>query len=411
MKKFLFSFLFLFVFSALEISGALIDNRYLPLYRRQFDRYIDRRSGVGTNIFFLTGDKAIGDESKEIGIPEINGKYDLIKISKALQIIGQPNPLKPEWRSAISLEPDFEGKITGQGFWLGYEQNFLNNLSIGLSWYFLGIVNRQRFFITNKIKRELHLTCDDEIEFDSELRKANNLLGLSCNEFSSKGMDDLDLYLRLGTVREYFYKFKRLDLGVTIGALFPTGPENNVNNPVSIPLGGNGHWGIYGMVDATFELKEDLIVGLWLEFLNRFAKTQTVRMPINGEPQQYGAIVGPARIEPGFTIGASGYVAMADIRDGFGFQIRATGVYHLEDEWKDSRCDQTIKTKLNPVIDRSSWIAQYITFSLLYDFTKTTKARKFAPLVYLDWDMPVGTFFANNFIKTNRISFGFEFNF
>lgn len=409
-KPYNFLLIIFLLLSSLHVN-AIIDNRFLPLYNRQYTRYFNKRSSLASNIFFLTGHNAISQDGNEIGIFEINGRYDLVKVAKALALTGKPNPLKTEWQSAVKLDLDLNGKLEGQGGWLGYEQCFADYFYLGFSWYFLQVVNRQKFIITDAVRKELKLSPSSEIEFDRDLRKANNELGVEPGHFKNSGMSDLDMYFRVGNLWEYYYKFRKIDAGLTFGTLFPMAPNLNINNPASIPLGGNGHFGIYFMADTTLELKEDLVVGLWLQFVKRFPKDQIRRMPINGEPLEFGAVTGLARIEPGLTFGISPFFSIEDIRDGLGFKVRYTVVIHDEDHWRDMRKDQTIKTNLVPVIERSSWIAEYFTFSVIYDFGKTVKARKFAPIVYLEWDMPTKAFAAKDFAKTNRVSLGFEFNF
>jgi len=402
---------FLSVFYLNNINAALIDNRYLPLYRQKFTRYPDKLSAVGTNALVMISDGARASDCKEIGLPELNGKYDFIMVSKALELVGKDNPLAPKWRAFHKLDLNLEGKLESQGLWLGYEQWLFNNLSAGISSYFLHVVSRQKFLLTEEIRRDLKFEAGGEIQFDEEVRKANDLLGLRTEQFDKSGFSDIDLYLRYGITKDYFYKFKKIDTGLTLGFLLPAGPKIDINNPASIPFGGDGHWGIYGMGDLTLELKEDLTVGIWLELCKRFSKVQCKRMPVNDEPLAFGAVVGDARIDPGITFAFSPFVALGDIRDGFGVKARYTYTMHESDKWEDLRKDQTVKTKLFNVIQNSKWVAEYITFSLMYDFSKTPKCRGFAPMVYLDWDMPINVLGSHGISKTNRISFGFEYDF
>lgn len=403
---------FILIFSTNIYS--MIDNRYLPLYRDMYTRYSDKRSLFGSNLFFLLAHEAFGaDGDKEIRLPELNGRYDLVKVAKALEIIGNPNPLKAEWRSFAKIEMELDGKLEGQGYWLAFEKALSEHFSLGFSWYLLNVVSRQQFIIPESVKRELKLNKGTETELDADLRKANQELGITNSQFKKVGPSDLDLYLRFGTVRDYVYKFRRVDVGVNFGCLFPSSLNIELDNPASIPFGGNGHYGLYGLGEVNLELKEDLLVGLWFEVLKRLPKDQVRRIPINGEPTTYGAVIGKVRIDPGITVGFSPYAALTDIRDGFGFKIRYTLIYHAQDEWYDRRSDRAINTNIcsNDFLDRTEWVNEYLTFTLMYDFTKAIKNRKFAPLVYLEWDRPSRVFFANQVSKTHRISFGLEFSF
>ena len=412
MKKNSFFILILLLTHIFYNNAALIDNRFLPLFRPMFKRSCQRRSAGGSNVFFLIANQSLGNDGKEIGLPEVNGKYDLLKVAKSLEIIGKPNPLSTQFRIASKLELDLEGKLEGQGAWLGYECNFFNNFALGFSFYVMHLSTRENFVIPDSLRQDLKLNRGSEIILEKELRETNNLLGLNTFQFNKTGVSDLDLYLRFGVVRDYFYKFRKIDFGIDIGCLFPSGMATDINNPISIPFGGDGHFGFYGLMDLTLELKEDLSVGFWFEILQRLKKTQIKRMPVNNEPLQFGPIIGPACVNPGVTIGFSPFVSLDDIRDGFGFKVKYSLIFHGEDDWTDKRKDRTIATDLGSIVELSEWSSEYFTFTLLYDFAKgATKPRKFAPIVYLEWDRPSSIFKGEQFAKTNRVSFGFEFSF
>jgi len=159
------------------------------------------------------------------------------------------------------------------------------------------------------------------------------------------------------------------------------------------------------------ELKDDLVVGFWLELCKRFPKNQMIRSPIRNELREYGALITPVRINPGLTTGFKPYVALTDIQDGVGFKVGYTVVYHDEDQITDLRKDKSIAIPIVDLVEKSSWLAQYVNFRLMYDFSKALHNRKFTPLLYVDWDMPIGVFESRNVSRTNRISLGFEFDF
>ncbi len=177
-------FLFLIFFLTTNIN-CMIDNRFLPLYRPEYNRYPCKKSIVSSNVFFLFADKARSDSDARINIPEINGIYNLANISKALEIIGKENPLSMQWRSLGKIPWKLKGKIEGQGFWFGYEQAIpfhsdesRNNFSLGISWYLMKIISKQNFILPESTIKELRLDKGGQAKLRQEQLLANKLLGI-----------------------------------------------------------------------------------------------------------------------------------------------------------------------------------------------------------------------------------------
>ena len=193
--------------------------------------------------------------------------------------------------------------------------------------------------------------------------------------------------------------------------MFPTGERRNINNPASVPFGGDGYYGIYGALEAEFELKEDWKVGWLLQLSKRFKRTLAQRMPVGQEPYIYGPIVGPASINPGFTFIMSPYVSFENLREGLGARVQYTLELHTKDCWQDKRVNPTIPVNLDNVIRLSTWGADYITLTVFYDFGKVKVIRGLEPIVSFAWDWPVSFLESKGNCKTNKIALGIECNF
>lgn len=401
--------LFLISFVVIDIN-AMIDNKFLPLYRPEYTRYPCKKSIFGSNVFFLFANQGRSHTDSCVNVPEINGTYDLLQLSQALEITGKRNPLSPQWRSLTRIPWKLKGKIEGEGFWFGYEQA-LGNLSLGISVYALKLISKQGLFLPETTIKELRLDKGGESTLRQEQLEANKLLGIDSLQFSKFGLSDIDLYARYGIVKEYVNKFRKIDLSLTLGTLLPTGHKRNINIPSSIPFGGNGHIGLYGRTDVILELKDDLTVGFWLEICKRFSKNQQMRLPVNNELLEYGALITPVRVNPGVTVGFQPFVALTDIQDGVGIRFAYTIISHDNDQLDDLRANRKTPISIYDAAEKSSWFTQYANFRLMYDFSKAVHNRKITPLLYLDWDMPTSVFESHNSSHTNRISLGFEFNF
>ena len=134
-------------------------------------------------------------------------------------------------------------------------------------------------------------------------------------------------------------------------------------------------------------------------------------MPVEKEPQIFGATVGPIEVDPGYTVIFSPYVLFENLRKGLALGLNFTLTWHSKDSFCDRRCDQTVPLKLDVVHDQSEWTSEYFTINALYDFGKMKVTRDFNPIVTFRWDVPSSLFIANRVDKAQRISIGIDFTY
>jgi hypothetical protein len=393
------------LFSGL-LQAMTFDNRFFPLIQYPFITVECRPSHVRGDFFVTTANEAFGpNDIDQIGIPELFGRYDEQLIAQSLVAIGKPNPLPAPFQN-VDLPWNLAGKIQSQGFVFIYRQEIIDPVSVGLNWFFMHVNSRQEFFLN-----KTGFTLDEQQELDDLRRQMERELGLSGPNANQFGMGDFEAYIRVGSWLDYMYKFRRIEAGIRLGALLPAGVVRDINNPASVPFGGNGHYGIFGAIDAEFELKEDWKAGFLLRASKRFARTCVQRMPVNNTPYLFGAVVGPARVNPGATVIFAPYASFENLREGLGARIQYTLIWHGCDDWCDKRINPTVPVVLDQVIKHSSWASDYITLTVFYDFGKVKMHRCFEPAVLFSWDIPASLLVARNCAKTNRISLGLEFNF
>ena len=82
-------------------------------------------------------------------------------------------------------------------------------------------------------------------------------LGFCGDHAHERGIGDIDLISASWRLLGICLKFRSIQVGGRLGVLIPTAKPRNIHYPASIPFGGDRHWGIYGAIDAIFELKED----------------------------------------------------------------------------------------------------------------------------------------------------------
>ncbi len=396
--------------SSIICSAYIYDNRFFPLFRRPYVTVEGRPSHFALEAFVTTASEAIGKD-KDDGVPlgALFGKYDQNNVADSLVALGNPNPLRSEWQGK-TIPWRIDGKIQSQGLAFSYHQSVTDWLYLGFYWMFMRVNSRQEFFFQRQ-ESQLKLQGGDLLELDATRRQMHRDLGLGGNHSEQSGMGDLAVYLRFGKIWEYVSKFRKVDAGLSLGLLVPAGQRRDIDQPASVPFGGDGHWGFYISGDVELELKEDWKAGLLLRIGKRFPRTQIHRMPIGNVPHVFGAIVGPARVNPGVTLVASPYFSVENLREGLGARVMYTLTHHEDDEWEDARSDKTVPVNLAQVSELSSWASDYFTLNVFYDFGKVKVDRGFAPILTASWDIPAAVFLARRVSKTHKVSLGIEFNF
>ncbi len=422
-KKQILTLLVLFIGVSEVHGGMLSDNRYFPFQSYPVGRTLYQRSVADIGAFFTIANGARGDEAIEsIGIPELMGIYDQKQISDALLLIGKTTPLLAEWQLQKTIPWQMYGKIAGQGFYFRSEIGFDNGLSLGFLTSAMHVSSVQRFTLPAVTIRDMNLQPSQIVELDSERRAMNDLLGLTGAQWSQSGTTDTMMYGRYGLLKEYVVKCRKVDAGVFGGFIWPTGILQDTNNPASVPFGSIGRSMIFFGADGAFEVKEDWEFGLTMQLYEAFSKTQVIRMPVNYEPLPFGALVGPAKIDPGSTFFFSTWFSMADLREGFGASLQYTATVHGGDVYTDKRSDQTIPTTLNYAVNpnnpawidtyrRSQWVAEYICINAFYDPNWEKRDEKTAPVFNFKWNIPVKILGAEKVSKTNFITVGLEYHF
>lgn len=406
-------------------KAMIFDNRYFPLYVKPKFRNISEPSNLMSQTFFMYADRSFGT-IREIGLPEINGihsevnseteaAYNQSEVARSIVVSGRSNtnPLRSDLQNR-SIPWDREGIMMAEGLAFYWEQAINCNWSFGLIGLFMNYSNSQEFLFNDHCLNENGVnntaTQGEKDYLFLVNQRMSNLLNLQAPVASQIAFGDVDFYLRLGDWWEYTYKFRKIDAGIRLGGIIPSAPMRDINNPASLPIGGNGHWGIYGAVDAELELREDLVLGLYSRISKRFPRTCVYRMPALKEPSFYGSLVGQARVNPGVTFAFAPYGRIECLREALGFGLGYTLVVHQQDKWTDLRIDQTVPANLENVINQSKWRAEYLTISAFYDFSKFKDYPNLSPILMLTWDMPMERN-SRYVYQTNSVSLILQINF
>ena len=403
------------------LQGMVYDNRYFPFYLKPFVRRCEQSLFLRFQPMFMRADRAQG-ALDDVGLPEIDGHYDQVDIAQALQVanIINENPFRSDFRGLTSIAYKREGRLDAEGIAVFLEQALLPHMWFGASFLFMHVTMRHEFFLDSRCLPNLPL--GDRNYLFSLKGQMHDALGVTPPLYNTTDVADGDVYLRFGSTWDYMYKFRHIDAGLKIGALVPLAASRCIDNPASIPLGGNKHWGVYAAFDIDFEVKEDWHAGFLLRFNKRFERTSLQRVPavmvsvqkpddqvsmfIAHEPTGYGAIRGFFGVNPGLTSIFAPYVLLEDIRDGFGFGVQYTLVKHQADCFSDKRLIKQFPEKLDfsEVSNRSGWGAEYVSLTAFYDASKHHECRWWLPTIGVSWDMPTDWAISKRVSKTHNVS-------
>lgn len=394
------------------------DNRFIPLFQRTVIDVPGSMFRFTADPFFASSDSAYGTNEDEVGLPELCGIFDQGAFARSFEIAGLCNPMKqqrPEWVVG-EIVLGSQGKLQIQGASFSYQYKLSDLVCIALYGMIMRVNSRQ-WFSLRSTDTNLMLRGDDILELDELRRAMFQTLGLSCAHSNQVGFGDIDLYVRLKHSWHYCYKMRNIEAGIRFGGLLATGKRRDICDPLSIPFGGNGHYGLYGALDAEAEIREDLFFGLLFRVQKRFTRTQIERLPVLQEPPIYGVVTGPVAVTPGVTVIFSPYCYIENIRNGLALGIRYTLTSHQQDIWCDKRSkaeQKAVPVAIDRVENCSSWASDYISLTAFYDFGKERTDRGCGgveSIISLTWDVPTVWFVAHNVSKTQKVTVGLSINF
>ncbi len=411
MYKRVFGFLAaLLALSCSLCSAMTYDNRFLPFGQQLYSRSYPRYSNIMADAFYIFSHQSRSCGGPDQELFEIYGSYDLNNVARALEVVGESNPLRSQWRG-YPIPWKMRGRLEVMGIDLAYNQALSNYLSVGVATAIMNVKSWIALRLeTSKVGAPIAGAGDIE-ELDRDRREANHELGL-CEFVENKtGFSDVDAYIRLGNMWYYPEKFRRIDAGLRFGVLFPAGYKRDIDNPASIPFAGNGHFGMYLHGDVEFELKEDLKAGLWGRITKRFTRNMRDRVPVMDEPINFGAFVGDFHVDPGANFMLAPYLTLEDIRDGLGLGVRYMWIHQTESTWHDCRSEKTFSLNLCKAMNLSKWTAEYVSLNVFYDFSRLVVKRNFDPRIYFTFDIPVHWFASHSVSNSYRVLLGIEVHF
>lgn len=407
-KFFVISFLFVIG----NTHATIFDNRFIPFLQRPYIVVPGRSSHSSFDVFFATASKAFGKFDREIGIPELTGEYNQQSVARSFVALGCPNPLPSEFQRKKIIW-NSEGKLEAQGFEFSLRKKLFKEYYLGFYGYFMRVDTTSEFFLNlNESDLSLSLPRGDRLLLDRVRRGMNVMASLRTGDHASQtGFGDLDVYFMWQRNWDYKLKFRSIWAQASVGALLPAGQSKQIDEPTSIPFGGDGFWGAYLEGQAEFELKEDWKAGAFMRISKRFSRTKLERVPLNCEPFQFSPFISEVDVNPGPTFVAMGWANFENIHKGLGMRVLLTIRRHWQDSWNLQCCPPMCDIDQCSIEEETSWGSDYITLNVFYDFGKTKVCRSFEPIVFFAWDVPSNLLETVRALKTNKIVLGVEFSF
>ncbi len=394
-----------------SVQATIFDNRYIPFLERPYIVTPGADNHFSFDLFFATASQAFGQYDREVGVPELFGVYNQNAVAKSFVNLGCPNPMPSRYQDK-NIIWDANGKIVAQGFEIWLHEKIWRDIYVGFYWYCMRVNTTSQFFLNINQSGLAEIPTADVLLLDRTRRCMNAMAGLVTGDHAAQGgPGDVDAYIMWDHLYGRIFKFRSIHVQARVGGLLPAGQKRNINEPTSIPFGGDGFWGAYVAGQCELELKEDWKVGTFAWISKRFERTLQERIPLHCEPMQYAPMVGDMQINPGPTFVWSGWVTFEGVHKGLGARILLTVRKHNKDSIK-SLCTPDCSCINSCALEQlTEWGSDYITLNAFYDFGKISACRKYKPIVFFAWDIPSNLLVTQNAIKTNKVMLGVELSF
>lgn len=405
------SLVILFFFTAVQ---GIIDNRFRdPVL--DYDVFITRGPCTDTILLFQpfieTAHHGFAENKENALFSCFNTRYNLGELDAALVASHRvPGSLIPTfWQGSLgTLLFKMHGGFHAQGLSFHAYHEFACNWAFGLR---AEVVHGSAHLDLEPDKSVEALLPGDQHQLTLLQEEIHNALGVTPGIWSDTSLGDIEVYLRLFTQQKYAYKCRYFDTGLSLGLVIPAAPERCINNPASVPLGGNRHWGMYLEGDFNAIVRHDIRAGIIARGQKRFARTSDLRVPTADESPIFGAVIAPMRVNPGWTFMFAPYIIKEGLREGLGMRLGYTLVKHFEDCFTDLRTDTSVPINFETLRTLSEWGKDYITFGFLYDFAYGKVERCIQPVLSLTVDAPIDFIVSSNAAKTWGVVFGVEVSF
>ncbi len=376
-------------------SQGVIDDRYRdPVLNHQVFVSPDPETCTIflTQLFVESAHHASNQYGKEVGLFDIGPIYTLKSLDNALLQSGriQQSLIPTYWQAGLTQAPyNMVGRLQTEGITFHWYHDLSDHWAFGVRGEGLHASARMELVRDPAFDRGFVFGPGDRNQLQILQEEISEALGVEAPIWDAYMLGDLEVYARLYTAKPYAYKCRYVDAGIALGLIVPAAPHRDINNPASILMGGNRHWGMFleGSVDAI--VRHDIRAGFLARYQQRFSRVDLLRVPTSEEALPFGAVVGDIRVSPGPVFMFAPYLIKENLRDGFGMRVGYTLVKQFKDCFADRRVDQSVPINFAVLRETSEWGLDYVTLGFLYDFAYDKVERNFEPVISITVDAPV----------------------
>lgn len=399
---------FLLIIILTIISQTLIsfDNRFFPKQPLYLTLPNKTKSFFSIYSSFGFTDHAYSTVDREVSLFDLYGTLDLGVLGRSIEKNTGTNPLRSYfYDKSIPFISNGGLRIQEIGLKLYYQIidqcgiGFNFNLSHQQNWYSFTL-DTINFVHTPDMKEELEIARKETF----------NQLGFMKESGSNIGINDLDLFLRVGSIWDHTLKCRRINTGLRLGTLIPMGIKRDITKPF-LTENNTDSFAFYSAIDCLFELKENFKLGIFGGVSKRLKKEVTERIPLLNEPSIFGAAVGQVTINTGYTLLLTPYLLFEHLRSGIGFGISYSLNYHAKDRWNIPSTIPYLPETKESIEKLSNWASDYVGLQVFYDFNKNGYDNLKSPLIEARWDIPTSFFVTKRIAKTHRVSLSIEYDF
>lgn len=232
--------------------------------------------------------------------------------------------------------------------------------------------------------------------------------GLKPDDFVAESVGDISLFAEWRKRWNYLWLFRSASIGGRLAVSAPTAAYANTAYPASIPLGGDGHWGIAASILPMAELQEGIRFRMPMTLAWQPKATQRRRVATYAEPSIFSPLVAPVTVTPGATFRIAPQIAIEHLADNLHLAIGYVRTKHWADDWEDARASKptpafpsrttvpsdvitaSVPSSLANMRDihrtATSWFSGYVTFDAQYEMADIFASRKHAPVLRVTYD-------------------------
>ncbi len=407
------------VFLSSALWAMTVDERFfVPFLERNPLVGEHKKCAITLQPYALLADKSYNEYGEECELFAYDGDaYGLRYLDDAVVASGrrQTSLIKTEWQSRLFDGPYImRGRMVGRGIAATAYFSPKSCFGFGARGGAMQVDSQLELIRDTTAFESIVNGFGDEQELIALQSDEHRALDLEPSCWQGSGLTDAEVFLRGYLDSDYFWLFRYFSLAAEIGAVLPFGRKRDIANPASLPFGGVGYgWYVEGSAEVL--LKRDIWFFLVGRVQKRFnSSTFEERMSLDREPWRFGALTGRLSVDPGFTFALSPYVILEGVRDGLGFRIGYTLVWHQKDNFCPAGYAPIVPGK-SPVLSRyqdsSAWGSERVHAGILYDFSRGKKVRGWEPVISATVDVPTAWFVGQRSFKTFGLSVALETSF